>query len=59
MIKVMKENGKEQYRLTEFVADDSSDIPNLPTNCLTGSSCIVIETSEVYMLNSKGEWKQL
>lgn len=59
MFVITRENGKEQYKLTEFTADSEEDIKNLPTNVLVGSYCIVIETSEVYMLNSKKEWKKL
>ena len=48
----------------ELRADGSSDIADLPkfatdNNLKAGSTCLVIDSSEVYMLNSSGEWKPL
>ena len=55
----------------EITCDSVADIQDLPTNkgignirspediiklCATGSIAIVIETSDVYMLNTEGEW---
>ena len=58
-----------------FFADAVSDVSNLPTSIalgvkqgddeesckcvLPGSSCLVIATSEVYILNSSNEWTKL
>ena len=46
---------------TEFVIDKVSDIADLPhmPECAPGSVAICIEDSEVYMLNTKGQWKIL
>lgn len=52
----MKENDRARYSLVEYVADTENDVNNLPTDCLPGSSCIVAETSNVYMLNNQGQW---
>lgn len=46
----------------EFVADKESDIETLSkeynlNTCAPGSTCIVIETSNVYMMNSEGKWE--
>jgi hypothetical protein len=58
-----------------FYADEESDIQNLPTSkkegvkqgkdttsykkTAKGSSCFVIATSEVYVLNSEDVWKKI
>ena len=58
-----------------FKCDETSDIANLPTidtpgeqqgndnvscmPCSKGSECTCIDPPSVWMLNSKGEWKQL
>ena len=58
-----------------FIADDTEDIQDLPTSSregkkydvdssvddkvAAGSTCLVISTSDVYMLNSNDEWKLL
>ena len=46
---------------TEFVIDNVSDIAELPRmpECAPGSAAICIENSEVYMLNTKGQWKMI
>lgn len=59
MFSIIKENDETKYTLTEYIADTESDIANLPITCLPGSTCIVIETSEVYMLNNQKQWKKL
>ena len=59
MFSIIKENNKTQYSLTEYIADKESDVENLPITCLPGSTCIVIETSEVYILNTQHKWKKL
>lgn len=58
----------------EYTCDTVADLQDLPTNqpigdeygsnthkerCATGSVAIVIETSDVYMLNSSGQWIKL
>lgn len=45
--------------VVEYVADKESDIKNLPTHVAPGSTCIVVESSSVYMLNNNKEWKVL
>ena len=46
---------------TEFVIDNISDVAGLPRmpECAPGSVAICIENSEVYMLNTKGQWKMI
>lgn len=59
MVYITKNNDKTASYVMEYVADEEADVSNLPTDCAPGSSCIVIESSNVYMLNNKGEWKSL
>jgi hypothetical protein len=53
------QNGDVVYDIKEYVCDGPEDIANLPRNCGMGSTCVVISTSEVYMMNSKGEWVKI
>ena len=44
---------------TEFAVDTVQDIQTLPTDTnevSVGSAAICLENSEVYMLNSRGQW---
>ena len=59
MIKMTSQNGDVVYDIKEYVCDTPDDVPNLPRNCGMGSTCIVISTSEVYMMNSTQEWVKL
>lgn len=52
------DNGYPGYH-AEFVADARTDIESLPTDCEVGSSCIVIEDSSVWMLNTEHVWTEL
>ena len=49
-------NGSKQY---DFMADTASDVSSLPTaeeDVAVGSSCFVIATGDVYILNSIRHW---
>lgn len=59
MYKVIKQDNNIMYNIREYACDTPDDIENLPTNIEMGSICIVISTSEVYMLNSAKEWVKL
>ena len=62
MINIIKKNDNISAYITEFVADTEADVQNLPTDLnkvYPGSTCIVVATSEVYMLNSSGAWVKL
>lgn len=57
MIYIMKNGGHDTYNIKQFTLDTPDDLPNLPTSGIAvGSAALVISTSDVYMLNSKGEW---
>ena len=67
--------GNTSRRVIDFIADTDSDIDDLPTSitegkpqendttlhkCVEkGSSCLVIESSSLYMLNSDDQWVQM
>lgn len=60
MFNIMKQSGKEEAYVTEYVADTIADVTNLPTDkCSPGSVCFVVATSQVYMLNNNKEWKEI
>ena len=59
MYNIISQNGDIQGYLTEYVADTESDIKDLPINITPGSVCIVIETSNVYILGNDKIWKLL
>lgn len=59
MYSIIRENDRAKYSITDYVADTEADIADLPTTANPGSTCIVIETSNVYMLNNQKQWKQI
>lgn len=62
MIKIIKQNEHTSVYVTEFVADTEDDIKDLPTEpskVYPGSTCIVVATASVYMLNNQQEWIKL
>lgn len=55
----MDNSGKTVYDLNSYVVDTEADLLNVPINNAPGSTCIVVETSDVYMLNTDKKWKKL
>lgn len=49
-------NKNSAYGLQSIVADDTTDIKDLPKNVAMGSTCLVLSTGKIYRINSKGEW---
>ena len=43
----------------DYVADTESDVAELPTNISPGSTCIVLETSTVYILSTDKVWTEV
>lgn len=58
MIKLIANDGDKMYGIKEYVCDTPEDIKNLGS-CSMGSTCLVISTGEVYMINSEKEWVKL
>ena len=53
-------NNKTTY-LKEFIVDTESEITELPTFPKTAirSNCLVIETSDIYILGNDNEWHKV
>ena len=59
MISMYKQNDNVSAYVSEFVCDTVADIANLPTEknkVYRGSTALVTETSEVYILNASRQW---
>lgn len=39
----------------EYLCDTEEDVSNLPT-CCTGSTALVCDTGNVYIVNASGQW---
>ena len=51
---------KSIKKAEEFIADTIEDLELLPTDAAyAGSTCLVIEGSKVFILNTEGEWKEI
>ena len=57
MVTMTSASGHTAYGLRSFICDTAADVDDLPVDTLPGSSAFVIETCDVYILNSKGEWR--
>lgn len=58
-ISTISNRGVQAYDLKELVVDTATDLENLPTDIATGSTAFCIETAELFMLNSKKEWRKI
>lgn len=63
MFKITKNGNTSSSCVVDILADSNADIANLPTKASAGieagSTCIVVATSEVYILNNQDEWTKL
>jgi len=63
MFKITKNGNTSSSCVVDILADSNADIANLPTKASAGieagSTCIVVATSEVYILNNQDEWVKL
>lgn len=60
MYHIIKSADRSAPYVTELVADTDADVQNIPVDLYDpGTTCIVIENSTVYMLNTQKEWKLL
>ena len=55
---VYSNSGHTAYGVKEYICDTNADIDLLPLDDVPGSSALVIETGDIYILNSSHEWKQ-
>ena len=58
MYNITANDGDVAHGIKEFACDTVEDLATLP-QCKMGSTAFVIATSEIYMINSKGEWVKL
>ena len=55
-----QQSNKNDYNYKEFIVDTDADIADLPTKGVApGSNCLVVETSDVYILGNDNEWHKL
>ena len=58
MISILKQSGKDQYGICEFAVDTAEELKKLP-KCAHGSMALVIDESDVYILQGDSKWKKL
>ena len=59
MFSVDMNGNNKQSSVVEIIADELTDIENLPTAYGIGSTCICLEDSSVYMLGNDKQWHEL
>ena len=54
---LIKQGSRTDYNYKEYVLDTKNDLVNINTGeCCPGSVAYIIDSKELYMLNSKKEW---
>ena len=54
---LVKQGSRTDYNYKEYVLDTKDDLANINTGeCCPGSVAYIINSKELYMLNSKKEW---
>ena len=57
MAYLVKQGSRTDYNYKEYVLDTKDDLANINTGeCCPGSVAYIIDSKELYMLNSKKEW---
>jgi hypothetical protein len=59
MIAIRKNAEDVQYNVMELTCDTEAEVATAPTKYAPGSVLFVIETSDVYMLNSEKVWVKI
>lgn len=55
-----KQASRIDYNHKEFILDTIADLDSIiAESCSPGSTCFIIETSSVYMLDNNKEWKEI
>ena len=58
--RVTKQNGKIEAYVAELIADTVEDLDDINVNnYAAGSTCLVVATKDVYILNTQKEWEVL
>lgn len=55
MYQKLTQSGRTTYGVSEYVADEKTDVSKIP-KCVMGSTVYIIHTKETYMIDSKGVW---
>lgn len=54
---LVKQGSRTDYNYKEYVLDTKDDLTNINTGeCCPGSIAYIIDSKELYILNSKKEW---
>lgn len=54
---LIKQGSRTDYNYKEYVLDEEKDLATINVKeCCSGSVAYIINTKQVYMLNSKKEW---
>ena len=57
---ITKQSDKTTQYVNELIADTVDDLQNINVNTMRpGTTCLVIEPTSVYILNTEKQWKQL
>ena len=56
MYSLISRKGMYNKALQEYIVDFETDIAEVPTDAVAGSTCFVIENSTTYILNHKKQW---
>lgn len=59
MINSTSTSGHVTYGIKEFVVDMETDVVDLPIECTIGSTALVLETSNVYVLSGSRKWVKI
>jgi hypothetical protein len=59
MYTVNKNGDNTNSAVISITADTLADIEELPTNCLQGSDCLVLEDSSVWIFGGDGKWHKI
>ena len=61
MATIISQGDNKTAYVTEFLVDTPAEVASLPGlgSCAPGSTCLVAETSELYILKNDGTWKAL
>ena len=56
---LLSTNGQVQYNINEYIVDEPADLEKLSPKAAMGSYALCISNGEVYVKDSKGQWKIL
>ena len=59
MYSIYANNEDIAYGINKYIADTEDDLKNIPIHGTPGTTVFVISNSQLYMLNTKKEWKPI